>query len=110
MITIGSFDSEIDAAPRTRIRCDVPDVPDAWLTATPGVRAIRISDTDETGDVSTICDAWTCATTAACARRSWRPAVPVTTTCSSAIAVGRSANSTVTVSPATTVTERVAPA
>ena len=36
MKTSGWFDSEIDDAPRMRMVRDVPAVPDAALTATPG--------------------------------------------------------------------------
>ena len=102
--TSGWFDSEIEALPRMRIWLAVPTVPDARLMATPGVRAVRSSPTVEIDAFWVMVAASTEATTADCARRSWLPAVPVTTTSDSLTVVSFMDSSWTVVCPPTMVT------
>jgi len=94
--TSGWLESEMEAAPRMRSRVALPVVPDPSVSVTPGTRASSSCVTLVIGAWRVSVDASTLATTAACARRSWLPAVPVTTTCSSETACDVSVTSTVT--------------
>ena len=98
----GWFESEMEAAPRTRICRDVPAVPDAALTARPGTRDCSISFTVLIGASFLMSSAESDETVAACARRSWFPTVPVTTTSLSVVTEGAIAKSDVTFCPAVT--------
>jgi hypothetical protein len=107
MISSGSLEREIELAPRIRICCAVPVVPDEAVTDMPGTRAVSRSWRLDTGADSTIEAAFTDATTAEFARRSTAPAVPVTTTSSSATAEVESRKSAAAAAPAATVTVTV---
>ena len=71
----------IDDAPRMRIVVAEPTVPDCALSAMPGTCDWSVPATLLTGADAMMSAAETEATTAACAFRSWLPAVPVTTIC-----------------------------
>ena len=80
MKSSGELDRLIDDAPRMRIVLADPAVPDCVLSATPGTRDCSRLATLVIGASRMMSDAFTEATSAACALRSWLPAVPVTTT------------------------------
>jgi hypothetical protein len=76
----GWLDRLIDEAPRMRIVLDVPMTPEFELTATLGMRDCNNWPTVWMGASFTSWGMLSDATCADCARRSWFPAVPVTTT------------------------------
>ena len=107
MYSSGSFDSEMDEAPRMRICCAVPATPDPPVRETPGTRPCSTSDTLFTGAAAITSPTGTLAMVAPCARRSCLPAVPVTTSSFSFSPVTASAKLAVAVCPAATVTRWV---
>ena len=104
--TSGLLARLMDACPRIVIRESEPVVPEAWVIETPVVRPVMSSVMPRTGALARMSAPSMLATTAGCALRSWLPAVPVTTTCSSAVACGAMATSIV-IAPAANVTSRV---
>ena len=107
MITMGSLERFSEAEPRSRMRCVEPAVPELVVMDTPVVRPWRMLATLVMGAVSVRAATSRVATDAAWARRSWRPAVPVTISSSRATADSESWKLTVVVCPAMTCTSCV---